>query len=103
MRRLLIMTAVVLLFGGESESALADPIVVEGTYGSWTAFAARNPMTDKAWYGAIVKSAAGDTIQLECEPPAIQVAPRLHISVRTKGYLGDGYRSAEYRVDSKPS
>jgi hypothetical protein len=84
-------------------SALADPAVVEGTYGSWTVFAATNPKNDKTWYGAIVQSDIGAAIQVECAPPVIQVAPTMHVSVRVKGYLGDGYRSTEYRVDSKQS
>jgi hypothetical protein len=80
MRRLLMMTAAVLLVGGVS--ALADPSVVEGTYGTWTAFAAKNPMTDAPWYGAkVVKPETGDMIQVECEPPRNPGSPEAaHIS-----------------------
>jgi len=92
MRKFLIAGLVMTAF---STLALADTARVDEHYGSWVAFVATDPMTDKTWYGAVANSTAGGNIQVDCVQP-----DKLNVMFRAKAFLGDGLRDATYRVDS---
>ena len=81
-----------------SVSASTDTARIETTYGSWSVFAAVDPMTDRRWYGASTHAEGGADIQLGCDPATPK---KLNVQFRTQQFLGDGFRDAVYRVDTK--
>ena len=79
-------------------TSFADSARIIGQYGSWVVFAATDQMTDNTWYGARTPNDGDNYVQVSCE---WQRLANLNVSFNTKEFLGDGFRDAVYRVDSK--
>jgi hypothetical protein len=78
-------------------TASADNATTEASYGNWAVFRATDPMNDKSWYGAVLRSDAGDaTLQVDCQP---YLPTRLNASFRFKEYIGGDSSDLTYRVD----